>query len=156
MTAARPIPRRHASEEHVQAAVARVLDELGVLWCHCPNEALQRGGVIFGAMQVGQGVKTGVPDVLVFEPPPAQPGARGVALELKTLVGSASTDQRRWLAELSARGWACSVERGTDAALTRLRTLGWDVDAALARLAARGDVLEDGRMIKAPERRGRR
>ena len=146
MTAARPL-KRHASEEHVQAVACTVLDELGVLWAHPPNEALQRGGMLYGALQVGQGVKTGLPDILIFDAPPSTPDARGVAIELKTEVGTASPDQRRWLAALEARGWVCSVERGTDAFLGRLRALGWDVEAALGRLSARGVTVVAGRLV---------
>ena len=138
---------RHASEEHVQAVACAVLDEIGVLWAHPPNEALQRGGMLYGALQVGQGVKTGLPDILIFEAPPSSPKARGVAIELKTEVGSPSPDQRRWLAALEARGWAASVERGTDAFLGRLEALGWDVESALARLRSRGVTVVAGRLV---------
>jgi len=141
----RPAPR-HASEEHVQAVACAVLDELGLLWWHTPNEALQRGGVVYGGLQVGQGVKTGVPDITIADAPPSRPDARGVAIELKTEVGSPSPDQKRWLAALEARGWVCSVERGTDALLRRLRALGWDVSAAVDRLASRGVRIEEGRL----------
>lgn len=141
---------RHHPEDEVQYAVARVLDALGLVWFHAANEALQRGGLVFGGILVGLGVKTGVPDVLIFDSPPSRPEARGVAIELKTLIGSPSPDQRRWLALLDARGWSCSVERGTAAALARLRSLGWDVDGALKRLAATGQVLEGDRMSRPP------
>lgn len=149
-------PKRHAPEEHVQFAVAMVLDELGVLWCHVANEALQRGGLLYGGILVGLGVKTGVPDCLIFDSPPACPSRRGLALELKTKIGRASADQTRWLALLEQRNWASHVERGTDQALDRLRALGWPVDDALSRLEARGWVLVDERLVqakKAPQRR---
>lgn len=144
MTAARPLATP-LPEEHVQYAVARVLDELDppVLWFHPPNEALQRGGLVYGAQLVGLGVKTGVPDIIICEAPPALPGVRGVALELKSARGSASPDQRRWLGALQGRGWAAYVEHGTHAALARLRALGWDVDAALSRLAERGEAVDE-------------
>lgn len=146
VTATRPATR-HASEEHVQAVACAVLDELGLLWAHPPNEALQRGGMLYGALQVGQGVKTGLPDILIFEAPPSTPEARGVAIELKTEIGSPSPDQKRWLAALSARGWVATVERGTDAFLARLRALGWDVEAALGRLRSRGVTVVAGRLV---------
>lgn len=152
----RPAPPKPDPEDEVQYAVARVLDELGLLWCHPPNEALQRGGLVYGGILVGLGVKTGVPDVLIFERPPRSPGACGVAIELKSRGGSASPDQRRWLAELAQRGWSCSVERGTEAALDWLRFLGWDVDSALARLAATGQVLEGDRMSRPPSAKKKR
>lgn len=149
---------KHAPEDEVQYAVARVLDALGVLWCHVANEALQREGdgspearrhsMIFGGILVGLGVKTGVPDVLIFDPPPVSPDARGVAIELKSQVGSASPDQKRWLAALEDRGWVCRVQKGTQAALDTLRFLGWDVDGALSRLAETGQVLTGDRMSR--------
>lgn len=148
-------PPKSTPEDEVQYAVARVLDELGVLWCHVPNEALQRGGLVYGGILVGLGVKTGVPDVLIFGCPPSG-HAQGVAIELKTLTGSSSHDQRRWLSELTRCGWLCSVEKGTHAALERLRHLGWDVDGALQRLAERGEVLEGDRMSRPLSERQRR
>lgn len=152
--------RHHASrcavscaEEHVQNVARAVLDELDVLWAHPPNEALQRGGALYGCFLVGQGVKVGLPDVLIFERPPSRPEALGVALELKTERGSPSDDQRRWLEGLQARGWVAEVAKGTAGLLSALRRLGWDVDGALARLAERGEVVaDDGRLVRAKRR----
>ena len=141
-----------APEVHVQFAIAMVLDELGLLWCHIANEALQRGGLVYGGILVGLGVKTGVPDCLIFDSPPASPTRCGVALELKTRVGRTSPDQRRWLGELEQRNWEAHVEKGTCKALDRLRTLGWPVDDALSRLAARGWVLVGERLVKTKNR----
>lgn len=125
-------PPRKLREDDVQFAMALVLDALGVLWCHVPNEALNRGGRMYGATLVGLGVKSGVPDVLIFDRPPALPARVGVALELKTLVGAASDSQRRWVGQLAARGWEASIENGLRASLSRLALLGWNVDGALA------------------------
>jgi len=138
---------RHASEDEVQYAVARVLDAMGVLWCHVPNEALQRGGIVYGGILVGLGVKTGVPDVLIFDRPPGQI-AMGVAIELKSQVGRPSADQERWLTELAGRGWHTAVCQGVAATLAELRALGWPVDDALKRLEATGQVLEGDRMSR--------
>ena len=126
---------RPVREDAIQFAVTLVLDALGVLWAHAPNEALQRGGLLYGATLVGQGVKAGVPDVLIFDTPPAFPDRRGAALELKTLTGSPSPDQRRWLAALAERGWRTSCPRGLGATLAELRACGWDVSAALQKVS---------------------
>ncbi len=57
----------------MQQAVARYLDACpGALWCHVPNEA--KRGPKLAAMLKSQGLKAGVPDVLIFTPPPALPG----------------------------------------------------------------------------------
>lgn len=130
-------------EDHVQNAARAVLDELGLLWAHPPNEALQRGGPVYGCFLVGQGVKAGLPDCLIFTPAPARPEARGVALELKTVRGTLSDDQKRWLAALEREGWVTAAPRGTHALLDALRGLGWPVDEALARLAARGETIDE-------------
>lgn len=137
------------SEDHVQNVARAVLDELGLLWAHAPNEALQRGGALYGCFLVGQGVKAGLPDCLIFDPPTSRPDARGVALELKTVRGSPTPDQRRWLSALEARGWVTGCPKGTHELLDVLRELwGEKLDQALDRLAARGEtVSEDGRLV---------
>lgn len=146
----RPTRARPDPEEEVQYAVARVLDALGVLWCHPPNEALQRGGLVYGGIQVALGVKTGVPDVLIFEAPPPWVG---VAIELKSQVGKPSPDQQRWLEALKLRRWRVAVCRGVEDALDELRGMGWDVDGALKRLAATGQILEGDRMSRPPTKK---
>lgn len=141
--------RGYAPEEHVQFAAATILDELGLHWFHTPNEALQRGGLVYGGILVGQGVKTGVPDVCIEDAPPAHPDAHGVRIELKTVVGDPSADQRRWLAYYARRGFIARVCRGTQAFVAELRVLGWDPDAAIGRLTARGWQF-DGERMKPP------
>lgn len=147
---------RHAPEEHVQYAVASVLDELGLLWTHVANEALGAGGMLYGSRLVALGVKAGVPDCLIFTAPPCYPEAKGVALELKTKVGRPSQDQKRWLAHLQALGWLTYIEQGTYNALGRLRYFGWDVDAAIQRLAQRGYHLDNERLVYRKGRKAKR
>lgn len=148
-----------AREEHIQAALTLVLDALLCSpgrypgWCHTPNGA--KRDIAVAMMLTGQGVKAGVPDVLIYEAPPAFPLAAGVALELKTLVGTVKVDQTRWLEGLERRGWVVRVARGLDGALAALRALGWDVDGALAKVAACGWVRQGDRMVRASSRRAR-
>ena len=61
-----------------------------------------------GQMQKARGVKAGVPDVLIFDPPPLVPAARGAAIELKSSTGTTSAEQDVWLARLAAAGWTGS------------------------------------------------
>jgi len=175
-SAPRPPRPPDPSEEHIQFALARVLDELGVLWCHPPNEGQavdvrpggrpspeQRSRLLRSCQLVALGVKAGVPDVLIFTPPtppsaPPGPGQRGVALELKTRAGRPSAAQERWLKDLAAAGWHASVEHGFEAAVARLEALGYDTTGALARCQARGEGWDGTRWRSggAPASGGRR
>lgn len=128
-----PVPQDDATEEAEQAALAAALDASGVLWCHVPNGG-HRHKATAGRMK-GQGVKAGVPDVLVFTPPPAQPDARGIAVELKrsslrpkqpgaAIPTCVSAAQRQWLADLEALGWVTIIAYGVDHAIAELQQLG--------------------------------
>lgn len=172
MTSTRP-PRPPAPcpEDHVQNVARAVLDELGamaldvarqrgcplppgdpgLLWWHTPNEALQRGGLLYGSLQVGQGVKAGIEDITIDEEPPARPGVKGVRIELKKVGGTVSADQRRILAAHERRGYLAVVAKGTFALLDLLRELGWDVGEALRRMAVRGETVDaTGRLVVNP------
>lgn len=154
----RPPPlQRHASEEHVQHAIGRVLDELGVRWWHTANEALgdrrgdsPREAALRASFLVGQGVKAGVLDFTITTVSPAEWAQhfRGVDLEAKKIGGRLSPDQARWIEGLRGDGHFADWFEGTHAGLEILRRLGWDVDAALERLRQRGEALdESGRLV---------
>ena len=73
-----------------------------------------------------QGVKPGVPDVLIFDSPPALPERRGVAIELKRRKGGRATGyQQDWLTALAERGWFTAVCRGAGEAIEELKQLGY-------------------------------
>lgn len=111
-------------EEVEQRAVAQYLDLLGILWCHCPNGG-HRNKVSAGKMKA-QGQKPGVPDILIFSPPPINPTAKGVAIELKRIKGGTlSPDQKRWLSDLSDIGWITKRCNGSGEAIDFLRELGY-------------------------------
>tara|TARA_R100000315_G_scaffold35184_1_gene14541 strand:+ start:4372 stop:4866 length:495 start_codon:yes stop_codon:yes gene_type:complete len=105
------------TERQEQVRVAKLLDQLGLLWCHVPNEGHGRRGkegAIRGARLRAEGLKSGVPDILVFDKN-SRPGSVGLAIELKRQKGGrVSEDQKRWLEELEKRGWVCKVCRGFD------------------------------------------
>lgn len=115
-----PVPK----EDDEQAALARWLDLRRVRWCHVPN-----GGdrdVRVAARLKSHGVKRGVPDVLVFDPPPAAPGTVGGAVELKRRSGgTVSWEQTEWLAHLEKQGWAVKIARGFEEAISFLQGLGY-------------------------------
>lgn len=118
------------SEQSAQVALARWLDQRPspyvrgerLLWTHPPN-GFERSARAAGAAKRA-GAKAGVPDVLIFEPPPRRPGARGAAWELKVGKGRRSAPQERWARLLDLAGWV--VGCGTaDEARTWLMELGY-------------------------------
>lgn len=98
------------SESNLQKTVAKVLNLMGVLWCHVPNERktdLKQGkkGNWYtpeGSRLKAEGVKKGVSDVLIFEP---RGGYSGMAIELKVGYNKPSTEQKEWLTGLKHCGW---------------------------------------------------
>lgn len=75
------------------------------------------------------GVQTGVPDLLVFTPPPCG-GYYGAAIEMKRSDGVPSdwnADQREWASALIGLGWYAGVAYGAGQALTLLRRLGYRI-----------------------------
>ena len=70
---------RKYPEDDLQMACARYLDLMGWLWCHVGNE--RKTSPRAGARLKKKGVKSGVPDILIFEP---KGKYNGLAIELKT------------------------------------------------------------------------
>ena len=122
---------RAREEDGIQRTLAQVLDLNDVLWCHVPNGGWR--SPVEAAILKGLGVKPGVSDCLVFDPPPIskictlceQPSARGTIMELKTLTGRLTKDQKTWIKALLARGWVGGVAYGIDDALEKFRQLGY-------------------------------
>ena len=119
--------KKSLSEAEAQERLAELLNRSGVLWCAVPNGGYRRGAE--AARLRRQGVKRGVPDLLIFDPPPSGHGV-GFALELKRggtgqRRGSVSTYQREWLEGLRARGWRAEVAYGLDHASERLSAAGY-------------------------------
>jgi hypothetical protein len=120
------------SEEALQRAVAQLLDRLGLLWCHVPNES-KRSKAQGGRLKA-QGMKRGVPDVLIFEE--WQRGAEcdvvscqclglrsgnNVAIELKVPGKYPTQDQKAWLASLTERDFLTAVCRDMDEVIAVLK-----------------------------------
>lgn len=106
------------SEEFEQRELAIFLDMTELLWCHVPNGGARSKGVA-GALKA-QGVKPGVPDVLIFNKPnnPRFPNYCGLAIELKRFdSGKITQNQKVWLNALAKHGWLTSVCHGHKAAI---------------------------------------
>lgn len=121
------------TEAAEQRVLAAYLDALGLDWAAVPNSgyrgALHRDASMaarMGAQLKAEGVKAGVPDVLVFSPPPGLRGIVGVAVELKRQRGGRVTpEQAHWLERLRLHGWEAFVAHGADEAIKRLQELGY-------------------------------
>jgi len=87
-------------ESDFQTTAARYLDNLQILWNHCPNGGSRhkREAVNLKA----QGVKAGFPDIAIYEP---RGEFKGLFIELKRGGGKVSTHQRVWLDRLQQRGY---------------------------------------------------
>jgi hypothetical protein len=105
------------TEAQIQETVARLLDSLGLLWCHVPNGEWR--DIKTAKRLKAMGVKRGVPDILIFDAP--RSGGIGLALELKTTTGRLSDEQEVWLDDLEARGWMVKSTRGLGDALHIIR-----------------------------------
>lgn len=132
---ANPSSIARARTEHVEAVtlirVVRMHEnrwpELRLLFA-VPNGGA-RNAIVAKKLKA-EGVRPGVPDYLL---PVARAGFHGLALELKTLTGYASREQRDWIASLRREGWRAEVCRGWSAAWDVLREyLGDDRDTRAA------------------------
>ena len=88
------------TEDQFQTTIARYLDSLGVLYTHVANE--RKTSPQAGARLKRKGVKSGVPDILIFEP---RAQYNGLAIELKVGYNKISENQTAWLEKLSTNGW---------------------------------------------------
>lgn len=112
------------TEEAEQRVVAEWLDWNRIQWCHVPNEGRRK--LSTGGRLVAAGMKSGVPDILIFDRPKlVHPEAVGVAIEMKRRDGGRVTpEQEAWLEALAKRGWHVLVARGAAAAIAELERLG--------------------------------
>ena len=119
--------RGRPSEAAEQSWVVAELRRARLLFCAVPNGG-SRGGAREAAGLKRGGVVAGVPDLLIFTPPPLWPGARGTALEMKRTglgYGAVSEEQRGWLGDLNDLGWYVVVGYGAQDALKKLKAVGY-------------------------------
>lgn len=112
------------TEDQEQAAAAKFLDMIGVLWCHVPNGGARHKAT--AARLKAHGVKPGVPDILIFSEPPRGTWVRGVAIELKrTKGGTLSQSQKEWIDDLKKEGWLVKRCNGAGEVVDLCRELGY-------------------------------
>lgn len=92
------------SEYELQCKAARILDALGVVWLHTPNEGKRHPAT--GARLKRAGLKKGVPDILILD--------RQIAIELKYGKNKLTPHQKHWLERLRNCGWTAVVCRSVD------------------------------------------
>lgn len=126
-------PRREGdppTEYQEQAIVCDWLKAHGVAYYAVPNGAFLAGDAVQRAtrwrVMARIGCKSGVPDLVIVTPPPADPQARGVAIEMKRQQGGRlSPEQAQWVLDLAACGWRVCVARGAVGAIEFLQRLGF-------------------------------
>ena len=91
-------------EDNFQKSVCRFLDLNKVLWCHVANE--RKTSQQQGKRLKLKGVKSGVPDVLIFEP---NNKYIGLAIELKIKPNEPTENQLNWLNNLNKKGWYTAI-----------------------------------------------
>jgi hypothetical protein len=87
-------------EDNFQQAIALYLDSLGLLWMHPPNEI--RAKPQYLKKRKAMGVKSGVPDIIVFTP---NKKYIGLAIELKVGYNKPTDNQLKWLDDLKKIGY---------------------------------------------------
>ena len=102
------------SERDEQLVLAAYLNSRGLLWWHTPNGGYRSQRT--AAQLKEEGVKAGVPDVLIFET--TKTGRKGLAIELKRVKGGKrSRAQRACIDALGRAGWAARFCNGADEAI---------------------------------------
>ena len=120
-----PIPK----EEDDQLALAQLLDSLKyggrpLQWMHCPNEGKRKPQYIAKLKRLG--LKSGFPDVIIFDSPPCDLTFKGAVIELKRVKrGVASDEQRDWINYFFNNQWRAAICHGIDQALEQLRYWGY-------------------------------
>lgn len=110
------------TEQAAQKIVCQWLDLRRLLYCHVPNGG--KRSAIEAKIFRSLGVKPGVPDILIFDPPRRSGGYVGVALELKRERGGRVSDyQAQWHRDLADRGWLVRCYGGSHAAIDWLESI---------------------------------
>lgn len=117
------MPLHLTGEDAIQAEVVKQLRRAGVACFHVPNES--KSSPQYRSKVKALGLSKGVPDLIIVTPPPIWPTARGAVLELKTVSGRASPEQRAWIQTFRDCGWLAEIAKGQEAALAALREWGY-------------------------------
>lgn len=97
------------TEDNFQKALAKYLNMKGVLYMHPPNGGTRN--IIEATKLKNMGVKSGVPDILIFN---RKKGHSGLAIELKVKYNKPSDNQLEFMKLLTDEGWLCVVSYSLD------------------------------------------
>lgn len=107
-----------------QVWVAEWLTAKGIFFTASANGELRHKAVAKKLKRMG--VLPGVSDIIIFDPPPKFRDRKGVVLELKALDGDEPTEnQREFLRLMHDRYWLTHWDRGSDAAIKWLESVGY-------------------------------
>ena len=119
-----PLP----TEAEEQRTVAAWLDWHQICWFHPANETGTAHGYGLRVRMKQQGVKPGVPDIVIIDPPneSRNPYIRGAVIEMKRRKGGVLTDtQNAWINAFGSRHWLAAVCNGSDEAIAQLVSWGY-------------------------------
>lgn len=108
-----------------QYTVAQWLRYKEILFLHIPNE--RRCSVQEMVMLKALGLEPGANDLLIFDVTTRMEieGHRGIAIEMKSLTGTARPNQIGWSDRMKSCYWLTVVCRGADEAITFLKEWGF-------------------------------
>ncbi len=116
------------SEHSEQVLLVRKLRGAKLLYCAVPNGGKRQR--LDAVKLKAEGVKKGVPDLLIFDAPPNHPDCVGTAVEMKREGGSRSDlsrHQKQWAKDLEKRGWLVLVGFGAKDAVSKLIDAGYSL-----------------------------
>lgn len=121
------------SEDEEQFVVVEYLQRRGWEIHHSPNggkrpHKVDKKGTRYsneGKKMQKLGTLPGFHDLIILDPPPKFPGAPGTFVEMKTIDGSASKEQKEFKERRIQQGWKAEVCYGANHALAFLQGLGY-------------------------------
>ena len=116
------------SETSEQISLVNHLNKARICFCSVPNGGLRDKQT--ARVMVAEGAKKGVPDLLIFDPPPLFPDFFATFLEMKVrdeMKAVTGPEQVRWHEKLHVRRWKGKVCYGSTMAIEYMRLLGYNV-----------------------------
>lgn len=114
--------KKYPSEKEEMKIVAEYLNHTGLFWIHVPNEGKRT--FYDGKFLKSIGMKSGVPDIIIFNTPaykyPDGSSAKGLMIELKCITGRITDTQKNFMDECIRLGWFAQVCFGSNQAIRRI------------------------------------
>lgn len=112
------------TEHQEQVMLCRWLDKRKVIYFAVPNGGKRHPSV--ARKLKAEGVKAGVPDIVIPQQARLQIKYTGVVIEIKRRQGGRTTEeQRQWLDYFKSEGWLTLVANGADEAIKKLEEWGY-------------------------------